>query len=172
MKFRKKPVVIEAVQLTKELRNNMGPFPEWALPHLEASRTEKIENSEEIYINNLSGKLHVFDGDWIIRGTKEGDVYPCPDDVFKSTYEKECTAEGEEPARFNFSRALRILKEGKKVAREGWNGKGMYIQYVLGKDHEHAIIEPFLVIKNVKNSFNTWVPSISDLLAEDWSVVK
>lgn len=89
MKFRKKPVVIEAVQLTKELRNNMGPFPEWALPHLDASRTEKIDNSEEIYINNPSGKLRVFDGDWIIRGTKEGDVYPCPDDVFKATYDVE-----------------------------------------------------------------------------------
>lgn len=72
----------------------------------------------------------------------------------------------------DFGMALVHLKHGDKVAREGWNGKGMYIQYVIGKDHEHAVIEPFLVIKNVKNSFNTWVPSISDLLAEDWSVVE
>jgi Protein of unknown function (DUF2829). len=72
----------------------------------------------------------------------------------------------------NFGQALKKLKEGKKVARNGWNGKGMYIQLHKGTDFEHAIIEPFLVIKNVKNSFNTWVPSISDLLAEDWEVVE
>lgn len=72
----------------------------------------------------------------------------------------------------NFGQTLEELKEGKKVARNGWNGKGMYIQLHMGTDFEHAIIEPFLVIKNVKNSFNTWVPSISDLLAEDWEVIE
>jgi hypothetical protein len=72
----------------------------------------------------------------------------------------------------NFGSSLGLLKSGIKVARKGWNGKGMYIQYVKGMDFEHAIIEPFLVIKNVKNSFNTWAPSISDLLAEDWEMVE
>lgn len=71
-----------------------------------------------------------------------------------------------------FGEALEALKTGKKVARQGWNGKGMYIEYVIGKDHSFSIIEPFLVIKNVKNSFNTWVPSISDLLSEDWVIVE
>jgi hypothetical protein len=75
-------------------------------------------------------------------------------------------------AEFGFDIALSILKEGEKVARKGWNGKDMYIQLNKGTDFEHSIIEPFLVIKNVKNSFNTWVPSISDLVAEDWVVVK
>ncbi len=74
-------------------------------------------------------------------------------------------------ATFNFGEAIKYLKRGIKVARKGWNGKGMYIQYCEGKDHEFSIIEPFLLIKNVKNSFNTWVPSISDLLAEDWGLV-
>lgn len=72
----------------------------------------------------------------------------------------------------NFGQALELLKEGKKVARAGWNGKGLYVSFVKGKDHEHAIIEPFFVINNKLNSFNTWVPSISDVLAEDWSVVE
>lgn len=71
----------------------------------------------------------------------------------------------------NFGQALESLKLGCKIAREGWNGKGMYVQLHTGVDYEHAIIEPFIVIKNVKNSFNTWVPSISDLLAEDWTIV-
>lgn len=171
MKFRKKPVVIEAVQLTKELRNNMGPFPEWALPHLDASRTGKIENSEEIYIINPSGRLRVFDGDWIIRGTKEGDVYPCPDDVFQATYDPSSSA-------MSFGAAIEAMKSGEKVSRVGWNGKGMHISCIkpLGSyafDTDHAMmLEPFLLIKNVKGTYNTWVPSISDCLAEDWGVVE
>lgn len=71
----------------------------------------------------------------------------------------------------NFGEALEKLKAGSKVARSGWNGKGLHVEYCKGKDHEHAIIEPFFVIKNKLNSFNTWVPSVSDCLADDWEVV-
>jgi hypothetical protein len=67
--------------------------------------------------------------------------------------------------------ATEALKIGKKVARAGWNGSGMYIQRVNGLDFEHAIIEPFFVIKNTRNSFNTWVPSVADNNAEDWYIV-
>jgi len=72
----------------------------------------------------------------------------------------------------NFGIALEELKKGNKVAREGWNGKGMYIQLNKGRDFEFSELCPFLTIKNVKNSFDTWVPSISDLLAEDWVILK
>lgn len=85
-KYRKKPVVIEAVQVTKEMRNNLGPFPEWALPHLIAGSTEKIENSEWIQVKTLEGNLNVSDGDYLIRGVK-GEVYPCKPDIFEQTYE-------------------------------------------------------------------------------------
>ena len=72
----------------------------------------------------------------------------------------------------NFGEALGALKEGKRVAREGWNGKGMYIQYNKARDFEHSELCPFLTIKNARNSFDTWVPSISDLMAEDWEIVE
>lgn len=71
----------------------------------------------------------------------------------------------------NFGDALNVLKAGGKVARKGWNGKGMYVKLDKGGDYEFSEINPFFIIKNVKNSFNTWVPSVSDLLAEDWEVV-
>lgn len=70
----------------------------------------------------------------------------------------------------NFGQVLELLKQGKKVARQGWNGKGMYVELNKGGDYKFSEIHPFIVIKNVNNSFNTWVPSISDLLAEDWEV--
>ena len=71
----------------------------------------------------------------------------------------------------NFGQALEALKLGSKVTRNGWNGKGMYVQYNKAIDFEHSILEPFLTIKNVRNSFDTWVPSVSDLMAEDWVIV-
>lgn len=77
-----------------------------------------------------------------------------------------------ERTQLSFGDALNVLKVGGKVARKGWNGKGMWIEYCNGKDHNFSVIEPFLLIKNIKNSFNTWVPSISDLFAGDWEVVE
>lgn len=64
----------------------------------------------------------------------------------------------------NFGEALEAIKQGKRVARSGWNGKGMYIRYVPTTNSLNEHLE----IKNVKDTFDTWVPSISDLLAEDW----
>jgi hypothetical protein len=79
----------------------------------------------------------------------------------------------------NFGQAIEALKQGKKVARIGWNGKGMFV--VLSKIHTHtpleqggvnAVFEPFFSIKTVNNVFNTWVASVSDTLAEDWQIVE
>lgn len=72
-----------------------------------------------------------------------------------------------------FEWALKRVKEGAIIARNGWNGKGMYVALASrGKGKEvDVIIEPFFIIKNTHNTFNTWVPSISDLLADDWKDV-
>jgi len=73
----------------------------------------------------------------------------------------------------DFSWALQMLKRGKRISRAGWNGKGLWVEMaeiympVIGLD-----LEPFFVIKNVSGTLNTWVPSVSDLLAEDWEVVE
>jgi Protein of unknown function (DUF2829) len=71
----------------------------------------------------------------------------------------------------SFGNALEKLKLGDKVSRSGWNGADMYVQLVPAKDFYFSELLPFFVLKNVKNSFNAWVPSISDLLANDWYVV-
>lgn len=86
MKYRKKPVVIEAVQMTADMRRNFGPFPDWALPSLKGKCTEKIANSQRVFVETLEGTMEVSDGDWIIRGVK-GEVYPCKPDIFEATYE-------------------------------------------------------------------------------------
>lgn len=83
----------------------------------------------------------------------------------------------------SFSWALIKLKEGAKVQRKGWNGKGMYIYYVPAAKYKACTVaarkefgdtvpyEPYLAIKNVKGTINTWVPSISDLFDDDWEEV-
>lgn len=70
----------------------------------------------------------------------------------------------------SFSHALELLKKGFKISRKGWNGKNMYIQFNKARDFEFSELGSFLTIKNVKNTFDTWVPSISDLFAEDWVI--
>ena len=72
----------------------------------------------------------------------------------------------------DFGEALHLLKEGKKLAREGWNGKGMFIVFVRSKVinlNEYLVkFNQHFVIKNVDGSVSTWVPSVNDCLAEDW----
>lgn len=76
-----------------------------------------------------------------------------------------------------FGLAIEALKMGKKVARAGWNGKGMYVRFVKNWTYTDGIDDnrrcnPLFTIKNVDESVSTWVPSINDALAEDWQVVE
>lgn len=86
---------------------------------------------------------------------------------------------------FNFGGALTALKLGKKVARTGWNGQGMFVYLVpagayapcteVAKSlvNEEGLVEynPYFAIKTVSGTVSTWVPSVNDCLAEDWYVV-
>lgn len=85
----------------------------------------------------------------------------------------------------NFGEAIEALKSGKKVQRKGWNGKGMFIYYVpenkypyvteIGKSisdkYGNVYYNAYLAIKNVDNTVSTWVASINDILAEDWTIL-
>ena len=73
--------------------------------------------------------------------------------------------------------AIEALKLDKKVSRAGWNGKGMYVRFAKEWEYTDGIDDnrkcnPLLTIKNVDESVSTWVPSINDVLAEDWQVVE
>jgi hypothetical protein len=79
MKYRKKPVVIEAWQWNCQVTD--GPMPDWLL-----SVAQGTADLRELIIPTLEGKLTASPGDWIIRGIK-GEVYPCKPDIFEATYE-------------------------------------------------------------------------------------
>ncbi len=76
------------------------------------------------------------------------------------------------PALMCFGSALAALKEGKKVARAGWNGKGMYIRIVtaFGSVDGYSM-QPYVGMKTAQGTFVPWLASQTDLLAEDWFVV-
>ena len=87
-----------------------------------------------------------------------------------------------------FGMAVEALKLGYKVARKGWNGKGMYVLlmdgYPLGVPanaetavkHRLAVggivkIAPYLTIMTAQGTVSTWAPSVNDALADDWAIV-
>jgi hypothetical protein len=85
MKFRKKPVVIDAWQSFKNAGTQTFTWPTWIIKAI--SDGVIYEKDGEIYIKTLEGDHHVSDGDWIIRGV-QGELYPCKPDIFEATYEK------------------------------------------------------------------------------------
>ncbi len=101
--FRKKPIVIEAVHLTEELREQLGEMLQEQLMHGGHSpeipgwlvkaffRAPEVPGSVRyaisgLTINTLEGRMHAAPGDWIIRGV-QGELYPCKADIFAATYE-------------------------------------------------------------------------------------
>lgn len=101
-----------------------------------------------------------------------------PKDVFERAYRLS--------SGLTFGDALQALKAGKRVARAGWNGKGMFVYYVRAAAYlaqsaaaieyfgENAYVPyaPYLALKGVDEKVSTWVPSINDVLAEDWVVLE
>ena len=87
-KYRKKPVVIEAIQFTEAMIGEEVPLPEgvWFGSRSLGPPPERTVYSYSYYINTLEGKMAVSVGDWIITGVK-GEKYPCKPDIFEATYE-------------------------------------------------------------------------------------
>ncbi len=102
-----------------------------------------------------------------------------PREIFEEAYR---TTDG-----MTFGLATEAAKKGHKIARAGWNGKGMFVVHQKGypqgipcnkqtaeawgmNEGDLFICQPYLQIKNVDGSHGMWVPSINDTLAEDWMI--
>ena len=80
----------------------------------------------------------------------------------------------------DFSSALLNLKDGERVARSGWNGKGMWLimasEGTFGQEGRAMAVMgdliPFIVMKTADDKFVPWLASQTDLLADDWEVVQ
>jgi hypothetical protein len=87
---------------------------------------------------------------------------------------------------FGFSSALEIIQEGGKVARSGWNGKGMFLSLVKGRNTDYHInsevfgtgndgnsqdqlpVLDAIYMKTADNKLVPWLASQTDLLCSDW----
>ena len=106
-----------------------------------------------------------------------GEFYPCKPDIFAKTYDAAEVGEG-----MSFGQALEAIKAGKRIARTGWNGKGMFVYLVppasyavqtgAATDYFGAgsmvPYNAYMAIKNADGTVSTWVPSVNDCLADDW----
>ena len=85
----------------------------------------------------------------------------------------------------NFGQAIEALKEGKDVARKGWNGKGMYL-FLIGIDihipgiggwtftngrNDNVQLLPFIAMKTADDKVVPWLASQTDMLSEDWTII-
>ena len=119
-----------------------------------------------------------------VGGDKHGDGYLVeyeggyqawsPKDVFDAAYRP--------TTGMTFGLAIEAMKAGKRVARAGWNGKGMWLGLVLGYDYNpdkgkataHALgceKLPWIGMKTADRCFVPWLASQSDMLATDWVVL-
>lgn len=81
MKFRKKPVVIEAMQFTEESKNQCFNF-------VRCNCAADFEDGSPVLkIQTLEGVMTASLGDYIIKGV-QGEFYPCKPDIFEATYER------------------------------------------------------------------------------------
>jgi hypothetical protein len=96
-----------------------------------------------------------------------------------------------------FGEASNLAQQGKKIARSGWNGKGLFVFYVPEQKKQINEVEPFIrnmlfgsnskmfegiknlvrikpyfMIRNADGSLSTWVPIIGDIFGIDWEVVE
>jgi hypothetical protein len=84
----------------------------------------------------------------------------------------------------DIGQAIWCMKNGSKVAREGWNGKGMFLYYVpaasyppltdIAKEAFNGELVPYgayIAMKTAQGNVVPWLASQTDLLAEDWGCV-
>jgi len=88
-----------------------------------------------------------------------------------------------------FGLAIEAVKKGFKIARDGWNGKNMFVVYQKGypdgipcnentanawglKVGDLFVVRPYLQLRTADGSHAMWSPSTSDALADDWTILE
>ncbi|WP_455424810.1 DUF2829 domain-containing protein [Dryocola sp. LX212] len=154
--------LINAVSMTRQEYNTLRG---WQLPPDE-------NGSDDGYL------VEYLDGGKPNTDAYAGYVSWSPKEVFDKAYRP--------IAGLNFGLAIEALKSGKRVARAGWNGKGMWLDLVLSPrsggaraDQLHYTIGgldngllPWIGMKTADDCFVPWLASQTDVLAEDWQIIE
>lgn len=192
MKYRKKPVIIDAIQWNG---CNMLDIENFAKGFVDFSEIRKSDSDNYIpaqfnlSINTLEGTMQANYGDYIIKGVK-GEFYPCKPEIFEKTYDK-----ADDKSVMNFGDAIEVLKQGGAIRRKGWNGKGLFVVKQVPSHIESSVIPKMqslpqsakdlimngkgfidytsqcLIYNENTGRADSWVASVSDMFAEDWEIV-
>ena len=165
MRYKKKPVLIEAVQYDKTNLEEVLNF---------AEGNACYSSNEGLIIATLEGEMHASDGDYIIKGVN-GEFYPCKPDIFAKTYEPEDPS----AVGMTFGEAIEALKNDLAVRRKGWNGKGIFIALKRPTDtsdmtHAYIYIDTTELLTDnpyAPKDVVPWLASQTDMLASDWEIV-
>ena len=147
MKYRKKPVIIEAYR-----------------------------TNEEKVIHTLEGDMKAFAGDYVITGVK-GEQYPCKPDIFKKTYEEvkttgmtfgeaiQAVKNGERCARSNWNGKGQYIELATSVSYINAKGDGINV------DHNTMGNKAIAFVSNQGVQLG-WLASQADMLSDDWYIVE
>ncbi|WOJ32694.1 DUF2829 domain-containing protein [Citrobacter koseri] len=145
---------INAFPMNRQAYNN---FRGWQLPDGE-------NGDDEGYL------VEYFDGGKPNTDRCERYVSWSPKAVFEKAYRH--------VSGLSFGLAVEALKRGKKVARSGWNGKGMWLKLVpvdiadkVAFEYEALDGAPWIGMKTADGKFVPWLASQTDVLADDWKIV-
>ncbi len=87
----------------------------------------------------------------------------------------------------NFGQAIEAMKEGKKVSREGWNGKAMFVFLTKGRtipndkersfkhfeEQQEVVLRDHIDMKDAQGGYvSGWLASQTDMLSDDWGIIE
>ena len=114
--------------------------------------------------------VEYLDGGGANDSRHQGYISMSPKEVFEGSYRQNGS--------LTFGDALVHLKLGRRVARSGWNGKGMWLNQIKSTNYDVGIhsmngattLLPYIAMKTVGDELVPWLASQTDMLAEDWYV--
>lgn len=192
-RYVKKPIAIEDVKWKGFNNDEIKDFAGDSVK-IEVIREGDADNgippSVDCSIETLEGVMKDNVGDYISKGVN-GEFYPCKQDIFEKTYDKD-----DDSSVMCFGDAIEVLKQGGTVRRSGWNGKGLMVFKQVPAHIDSDIIPKMqslpqsakdlilkskgfidytsqcLIYNENTGRADSWVPSISDVFAEDWEIVR
>ena len=142
---------------------------------IQAEPAYRVDGEVFVKANIVPCGVHTEDGYKVVY--PDGYESWSPKDVFEAAYR--------ETSGMNFGLAIEAAKIGKKIARAGWNGKGMFLYHVpaaayppytdVAKEAFGGSDVPYgayIAIKTVQGNVVPWLASQTDMLADDWMIVE
>lgn len=154
-----------------ELEGKANGYVSWSLKDV-FERTYAVAGNDNkfFYAMNDNGSIYIGDGDTLEQAKHNAEA-------IKNTVVLEDN--------FDFGTALHLLQAGQKVARSGWNGKGMYLFIVKGDSVKQAIhdcygdpnkdglgVNDAIYMYTASKELVPWLASQTDVLANDWVLVE